>query len=1132
MNDSPHDWQRQEARRLETRVAESARILDGLMRSSFTPLVLLDPNLNFVRVNEAYAQACAKEVEDFPGHNHFVWYPSEELEATFRQVVESKQPWETEARPFVFPDHSEWGTTYWDLSLTPLLDDQGKVEYLVFSLKDVTERVTAQQELEEHRQHLEDLVSQRTGELRESEQRYRTVADYAYGWEWWMWPDGSFAYVSPSAERVTGYPAQSFMLDPAFYHTITHEEDVAGLEEHEREAMANERPRAYEFRIVRQDGQIRWLEHICQAVYDTEGNFAGRRGSNRDVTARKQVEAERQATLELLRLVNSGQDLTSLLREATGFLQRLSGCDAVGIRLRDGGDFPYFETTGFSADFVAKETHLCATDERLGPLTDEQGNPRLECVCGAVLSGRVDPSLPCFTPAGSFWTNSTTDLLAGLRRDQLGAAFRGRCVKEGYESVALVPFRVGDEVLGLVQFNDRGRDRFTLDDISCFERLTSNLAVAVAQRQAEAERERLLHDLEVERARFAAVLEQAPLGIIVGEAPSGKLILSNAEVERIFRHSFIPSADIGEYRAWQGLHPDGQPYEPGEWPLARALTSGEVVRDEEVDIIRGDDTHGTISLNAAPVRDADGKIVAGVVAFGDITYRRWAEEELHKYQEHLEELIDERTRELEETASQLAEQHAFSEAVLATVATLIMVLDNQGRIVRFNRACEETTGYTFEEVEGRPFWDFLVLPEEADQVRDTWQELINNLANRNENHWVTKDGGRRLISFNNTVLVGPEGLVEYVIASGLDVTEHRELEQALAGSEEKYRSLVNEANVMVLSMNPAGELTFMSPYALKFFGYTEEEVLGRNALGIIVPETDSEGHDLSGMVSEIAGRPDAYGYHENENITKNGQRMWMSWSNQPLYGAEGEVVGLLSIGVDRTEQKRAEEMLHDYRESLRSLASELALAEERERRRIAVGIHDHVSQTLALAKMRLGSLRRSSLGLPRDESLAEVEKLVDQVIDHTRTLTFELSPPILYELGLNPALEWVCEATTSRHGLPCYLEGTPKLLPLADDVRVVLFQGVRELLNNTVKHAQAGRATVAVRREENWVHITVEDDGVGFDTADLGRAVGEKQSFGLFNIRERLQYLGGYVEIESTPGEGTRVTLTAPLVEE
>ncbi len=143
---------------------EKSQHLDAFFQHVITPLVILDRDFNFIRVNEAYAKACQKEVGDFPGHNHFEFYPSD-AKAIFEDVVRTKAPFKVSARPFVFPDHPEWDITYWDWALTPLLDDRGEVEFLVFALEDVTARKRAEIELDKYREHLEELVRERTHEL-------------------------------------------------------------------------------------------------------------------------------------------------------------------------------------------------------------------------------------------------------------------------------------------------------------------------------------------------------------------------------------------------------------------------------------------------------------------------------------------------------------------------------------------------------------------------------------------------------------------------------------------------------------------------------------------------------------------------------------------------------------------------------------------------------------------------------------------------------------------------------------------------------------------------------------------------------------------------------------------------------
>jgi signal transduction histidine kinase len=162
-------------------------------------------------------------------------------------------------------------------------------------------------------------------------------------------------------------------------------------------------------------------------------------------------------------------------------------------------------------------------------------------------------------------------------------------------------------------------------------------------------------------------------------------------------------------------------------------------------------------------------------------------------------------------------------------------------------------------------------------------------------------------------------------------------------------------------------------------------------------------------------------------------------------------------------------------------------------------------------------------------SLNEIGELIDQAIQYTRSLTFELSPPILYELGLEAALEWLTEQIQEQHGILIDFEDDRQSKPMSEEIRITLFKATRELLINIVKHAQASKAKVSILREDNSIRIRVEDDGVGFNplkTACLGKTIG----FGLFNIREKLNSIGGYLEIQSEPGQGTRITLVTPLM--
>jgi signal transduction histidine kinase len=221
--------------------------------------------------------------------------------------------------------------------------------------------------------------------------------------------------------------------------------------------------------------------------------------------------------------------------------------------------------------------------------------------------------------------------------------------------------------------------------------------------------------------------------------------------------------------------------------------------------------------------------------------------------------------------------------------------------------------------------------------------------------------------------------------------------------------------------------------------------------------------------------------------------------------------------------------MREQQEKLRSLSSELVLTEERERRRIATELHDRIGQTLTVARIKLGELREALPAGTAAENLTDIRQFIEQTIQDTRSLTFELSSPVLYELGLEAALAWLVNQTRKKHGLLAEFkdDGQPK--PLDDDCRVTAFQAVRELLFNVVKHARAQSATISIRRDDDAVRIDIEDDGIGFDTSELDVIVSGSTGFGLFSVRERLQPLGGRMEIHSEPGRGSRVAIVLPL---
>jgi len=284
-------------------------------------------------------------------------------------------------------------------------------------------------------------------------------------------------------------------------------------------------------------------------------------------------------------------------------------------------------------------------------------------------------------------------------------------------------------------------------------------------RNAEAEREKLLEELSAQHQKLTEVLRQMPAGVIIAEAPSGKLIMGNEQLAQIWRHEFLPSTNLEEYRAYKGFHPDGRPYESHEWPLARSITAGEVVTNEEIEILRGDGTRGALISNSAPIRDGGGRIVAGVVSFFDITERKQVERRLREQAEMLD---------------------------LAHDAIFAWELD--GAISFWNRAAEEIYGYAREEAVGRVSHE--LLETEAAEGIDAFVDSVR-LSGRwkGELRHRTKDG-REILVESRMTLAKRNGQ-RLVLETNRDITERKRAEQErerLLESENAARREAEHAN--------------------------------------------------------------------------------------------------------------------------------------------------------------------------------------------------------------------------------------------------------------------------------------------------------------------------------------------------
>jgi PAS domain S-box-containing protein len=363
--------------------------------------------------------------------------------------------------------------------------------------------------------------------------------------------------------------------------------------------------------------------------------------------------------------------------------------------------------------------------------------------------------------------------------------------------------------------------------------------------------------------------------------------------------------------------------------------------------------------------------------------------------------------------------------------------------------------------------------------------------------------------------------------------ERKRDEERLHCQEERFRQLAETIREVfyLTDWNPerdVQEVLYVSP--------AYETVWGRTCASLYAdPRSwsyDIHPEDRERMVSAFLEGATKGTYEvEYRLLRPDGSVRWIYDRAFPIRDLRGNVYRIAGISEDVTRYKEIElsfRRARDEVEALRceqveSLASELLLAEERERRRLAQDLHDDLNQTIALARLKLGHVLDQLQGSARAQA-QEIVALINQANESARSLTFQLSPPILHDLGFEPAVQWLVEDVGKRYGLQILLEGPADPSPLSERIRVLLFRAVRELLINVAKHAGAMHTKVGLQRTDGCIRIVVEDDGQAFDARIVG-----SRGLGLSGIRERLSHMGGEMIIETAAGQGTRVTLVAPL---
>lgn len=516
-------------------------------------------------------------------------------------------------------------------------------------------------------------------------------------------------------------------------------------------------------------------------------------------------------------------------------------------------------------------------------------------------------------------------------------------------------------------------------------------------------------------------------------------------------------------------------------------------------------------------------------------------------------------RKLKIQATQLREQ-----AELLDIADdAIIVLNMDDRIVFWNHGAEERYGWTKDEACGRIGYELLntEFPEPLGKIKaklkreGRWEgELVQRKRSEEkvvvESRWaLRRDHENRpiaIMEINNDITERKQAQIglqkakedlEVRVAARtrelqsanerlmIELSRRKRIEDMLQKGAERYRNLFVNSPLGIYRVNGDGRILMANPTLIRMLGYSSFDELTATRQ----KKRDYEPSYLRRKIKDRLEREGRVRGFETKWRKSDKSIIFVRENAKAIRSSDGALLYYEGTVEDITEQKKAEEKIQSYQKQLRSLASDLSLAEERERRRIATTLHDHIGQILAISKIKLGALLESANNDVSLEQLKEVREHVEQAIKYTRSLTFELSPPILYDLGLESALEWLTEQLKEQRGINCIFEADSSFKPVSDEIRIVLFSAVRELLMNVTKHAQATIAKITMRRVNDNITIHVADNGIGFTVSKMNFYLDENKGFGLFSIRERLRHLGGQMDVRSGRGRGTRVILTAPV---
>jgi PAS domain S-box-containing protein len=455
-----------------------------------------------------------------------------------------------------------------------------------------------------------------------------------------------------------------------------------------------------------------------------------------------------------------------------------------------------------------------------------------------------------------------------------------------------------------------------------------------------------------------------------------------------------------------------------------------------------------------------------------------------------------------------------------TIPHALYECNRDGIITLTNAAYAKITSYSKEELVGMPIQEHLEPGPQKEEMTSYLEYLVKEqpaptpYVARN----LTKDGRVIDVEINWNYRHNEESQVIGFVCILSDITERKLAERTLQESEERFRVL-SDATFEGVVFSEKGILHDVNKAFLNIYGCRYEEAIGKPVIQFVAPEH----RDL--VMEKI--RSGFSGVYEHRGVHRDGHLIDLEVHGHQVTH-QGHEMRMTAVR-DITARKHAETKLFEYQHQLKSLAHQLTLAEEQEKRRIAEQLHDDLGQCLAFCKMKVQLVLTDTSEPTTVEELETVCEMLTQSMDHIKKLTYDLTSPVLQELGFEKAMDaWLKDDIEYKHAVKTSLiVSNRQTLPTDDTLKAFLYRSTRELVINSVKHAKPDNILVHINRKEETISVCVEDDGNGFDPENI--EANANKGFGLFSIRERLDYLGGGLELFSSPGQGCKAILNVPL---